>query len=165
MGGWCALTVAASPSLLFVGWDKMRLRPGVANAGTAGITGRTGEGGCAVAFRLVGVAGTTPAVRGIVAAGTCAAGLAAAAYVGGGAGNAVAADGGGEKETHWLRRAVSPLHHEATKQKLLWGSGRLLDSRCRKGSRFRKGLPWLGRPKKDKFAFVLQEKIRCSLDA
>eukprot|EP00983_Pelagomonas_calceolata_P031097 976535-Pelagomonas_calceolata.AAC.1 len=26
-----------------------------------------------------------------------------------------------EKTTHWLRRAVSPLHHKATKQKVLTG--------------------------------------------
>eukprot|EP00983_Pelagomonas_calceolata_P024272 764848-Pelagomonas_calceolata.AAC.1 len=53
--------------------------------------GRAGEGvegGCAVAFRLVGVAGTTPVLGGIVdTAGACPAGTAAAVCVGGGAGN------------------------------------------------------------------------------
>eukprot|EP00983_Pelagomonas_calceolata_P134549 1162070-Pelagomonas_calceolata.AAC.14 len=33
-----------------------------------------------------------------------------------------------EKETHWLRRAVSPLHHEATKQKMLMGTWRVAGS-------------------------------------
>eukprot|EP00983_Pelagomonas_calceolata_P127062 1161364-Pelagomonas_calceolata.AAC.2 len=30
-----------------------------------------------------------------------------------------------EKETHWLRRAMSPLHHRATRRRMLMGSGGL----------------------------------------
>eukprot|EP00983_Pelagomonas_calceolata_P078320 1154234-Pelagomonas_calceolata.AAC.1 len=33
-----------------------------------------------------------------------------------------------EKETHWLRRAVSLLRHKATKKKSSWGSGGLLEA-------------------------------------
>jgi len=50
-GGWCALTVAASPSLLFFDWNERRLWPGVAIAGAAVVAGRAVEGVCAVASR------------------------------------------------------------------------------------------------------------------
>eukprot|EP00983_Pelagomonas_calceolata_P118080 1160469-Pelagomonas_calceolata.AAC.12 len=33
-----------------------------------------------------------------------------------------------EKETHWFRRAVSPPHHKAAKQKVLMGPGGLLEA-------------------------------------
>eukprot|EP00983_Pelagomonas_calceolata_P047735 1140769-Pelagomonas_calceolata.AAC.10 len=33
-----------------------------------------------------------------------------------------------EKETHWLRRVVSPLHHDATKKKKLMGIWRVIGS-------------------------------------
>eukprot|EP00983_Pelagomonas_calceolata_P061974 1147076-Pelagomonas_calceolata.AAC.3 len=33
-----------------------------------------------------------------------------------------------EKETRWLRRAVSPLHHKAVKQKMLMGIWRVTGS-------------------------------------
>eukprot|EP00983_Pelagomonas_calceolata_P127668 1161429-Pelagomonas_calceolata.AAC.7 len=33
-----------------------------------------------------------------------------------------------EKETHWLRRAVSPLHHKAAKQKMPMGIWRVARS-------------------------------------
>eukprot|EP00983_Pelagomonas_calceolata_P051250 1142328-Pelagomonas_calceolata.AAC.1 len=54
------------------------------------------RGGCAVALRFKGVAGTAPALGGTFdTVGACAAGLVATVCVGGGAGSAAAADGGG----------------------------------------------------------------------
>eukprot|EP00983_Pelagomonas_calceolata_P041390 1138045-Pelagomonas_calceolata.AAC.1 len=54
--------------------------------GAAVVAGRAGEVDWAVTFRLVGVAGTTPALSSIVdAVGACPAGIAAAVCVGGGA--------------------------------------------------------------------------------
>eukprot|EP00983_Pelagomonas_calceolata_P021682 679292-Pelagomonas_calceolata.AAC.2 len=66
------------------------LQPGVARTGAAVVTGHAGEGGWAVAFRFVGVAGTAPAPRCILdgTVGACAAGTVPAVCVGGGAGTA-----------------------------------------------------------------------------
>eukprot|EP00983_Pelagomonas_calceolata_P074900 1152759-Pelagomonas_calceolata.AAC.2 len=160
-GGWCAPTVAASPSLLFFNWNESRLRPGVAIAGAAVVTGRAGVEICAVAFLLVGVARTAPALGGAVDAvgvGTTAAAAAAAVCVcecvcvcvcaGGGAGSTAAAVGGGFDRVGLVAAAA--------------------DSRCglqssclsccpsRTALRFRKDLPALGRrPVRDIASLVL----------
>eukprot|EP00983_Pelagomonas_calceolata_P049144 1141364-Pelagomonas_calceolata.AAC.4 len=74
-GGW-----SASLSLLFVDQNERCLRPGVAIAGAAVVTGRAGEEVSAVAFCFVWVAGTARALGGSVdAVGACPSGTAAAA--------------------------------------------------------------------------------------
>eukprot|EP00983_Pelagomonas_calceolata_P037927 1136602-Pelagomonas_calceolata.AAC.1 len=76
VGGWCALTVAASPSLFFIDLNDRQLRSGVAIAGAAVVTGRAGEGAHAIALRFVGVAGSALVFGGTYdTVGACAAGL------------------------------------------------------------------------------------------
>eukprot|EP00983_Pelagomonas_calceolata_P072688 1151823-Pelagomonas_calceolata.AAC.3 len=93
-----ALNGAASLSLLLFDLYLWRLRPGVAIAGAAVVTGHAGEGVWAVAFCSVGVAGTFPVLGGTQAVD--ATDTAAAVCVGGGAGNA-AAVGGWMGEQGW----------------------------------------------------------------